>query len=37
MLMRRDGSPFAEGLTAIFNLAVSMWLLQQVASGQWGI
>jgi alpha-1,2-glucosyltransferase len=37
MLTRRDGSPFAESLTAVFNLGVSMWLLQQVASGEWGI
>jgi alpha-1,2-glucosyltransferase len=34
MLMRRDGTPFAETLTALSNLAVSMWLLQHIVSGQ---
>lgn len=37
LLLRRDGSTFAEGLTAIGNLAISAWLLQQVASGAWSI
>jgi alpha-1,2-glucosyltransferase len=37
MLLRRDASPFAEALGAVFNFGLSTWLLELIASGRWAL